>query len=171
MISLLQISESAHGLVVSYPTWAAIALLAATLALTAYAVVARARIRRRWPVSLAIVFAAWAGIYVTTFRTTIGIDTGSAYAFLRHDHTVRWKDAADIYLEQRGGDWCIVVVDRRQRAFDFDVADLSIEDRDRLMAYIVDRMPESAFARAPELLKRHAPAGARPAGFFGDQQI
>jgi hypothetical protein len=171
MISLLQISESAHGLILSYPRWTVIALLAATLLLAVYAVVARARIRRRWPVSLAIVFAAWAAIYVATFRTAIGIDAGSAYAFLRYDHTVRWKDAADIYLEQRGGDWRIVVLDRQRRAFDFDVAELSIEDRDRLMAYIVDRMPASAFGRPAELMKRHAPVGARPAGFFGDQQI
>ena len=171
MISLLQISESAQGLVLSYPVWTAIALLAATFLLTAYAVVARARIQRRWPVSLAIVFAAWAGIYVATFRTTIGIDTGSVYAFLRYDHTVQWKDAADIYLEQHGGDWRIVVLDRHRRAFDFDVAELSVEDRDRLMAYMVDRMPASAFGRPAELMKRHAPSATRAVGFLGDQQI
>jgi hypothetical protein len=77
----------------------------------------------------------------------------------------------DIYLERRGGDWQIVVIDVRARAHRFDVAELSIEQRDRMMAYMVDRMPEAAFKRAPELLKREAPSGVRPASFFGDQQI
>ncbi|MGZ9066904.1 MAG: hypothetical protein ACXW2I_16425 [Burkholderiales bacterium] len=115
----MQISETAHGVVLSYPLW-----------------------------------------------------TGSVYALLRYDHAVRWKDAADIYLEQRGGvNWHIVVLDRERRAFDFNVADLSIDDRDRIMAYMVDRIPESAFARDPTLLKRQAPHGPRPASFLGDQQI
>ncbi len=171
VISLLQISEGAQGLVLSYPLWIAVALVAATLALVALLVFGRKRLPRTWPVSVAIVFATWAAFYVATFRATVTDEAGSAYAFLRYDHTVRWKDAADIYLEHRGGDWQIVVIDGRRRAYRFDVAELSIEQRDRVMAYMVDRMPESAFRRVPELLKREAPAGVRPAGFFGDQQI
>ena len=171
VISLLEVSESAQGLVLSYPLWAAVALAAATAAFIALAVFGRARLRRRWPASVAIMFAAWAAFYVATFKAVVTDEAGSAYAFMRYDHTVRWKDAADIYLERRGGDWQIVVIDRSRRAYRFDVAELSIDERDRVMAYMVDRMPESAFRPAPELLKREAPAGARPAGFFADQQI
>ena len=164
-------SEGAHGLVLSYPTWVAAALAAAALAFLALAVFGRARLRRRWPVSVAIVFAAWAAFYVATFRATVTDEAGTAYAFLRYDHTVRWTDAADIYLERRGGDWQIVVLDAEQRAYPFDVAELSVEERDRVMAYMVDRLPEAAFHRAPELMKREAPSGPRPASFLGDQQI
>ena len=171
MISLLQISEGAQGLVLSYPLWTVIALAAGTLALGALFVFGRARLPRRWPVGIAIVFAAWAAFYVATFRATVTDESGSAYAFLRYDHTVRWKDAADIYLERRGGDWEIVVVDGRQRAYRFDVAELPVEQRDRVMAYMVDRMPETAFRRSPALLRREAPTGARPASLFSDQQI
>jgi hypothetical protein len=116
--------------------------------------------------------AAWAGLYFVTFRATLTDDAGSVYVFTGSPHTVHWRDAADIYLEQRGGghDWHIVVVDTQQRAFDFNVADLSIEDRDRVMAYMVDRMPDKAFARSPTLMKRQAPYGPRPAGLFSDQQ-
>jgi hypothetical protein len=173
MISLMQISTTAHGLVLSYPLWTSFAFGAIALAAAAYAVACRARIRRRWPVSLAILIAAWAAIYAGTFKATITDDAGSAYAFLRYSHSVRWQDAADIYLERRGNgnDWQIVVIDRERRAYRFDVAELSIPDRDRVMAYMVDRMPANAFRPAPELLKRHASPGARPASFFGDQQI
>lgn len=171
MISLVQISEGAQGLVLSYPAWTVVALGAGTLALAALAVFGRARLRRRWPVSVAIVFAAWAAVYVATFRATVTEEGGSAYAFLRYDHTVRWKDAADIYLERRGADWQIVVIDAQRRAYPFDVGELSIGERDRVMAYMVDRMPETAFRPAPELLRREAPSGARPAGFLSDQQI
>ncbi|HYC47298.1 MAG TPA: hypothetical protein VED01_17625 [Burkholderiales bacterium] len=171
MISLVQISESAQGLVLTYPLWIAIALAAATAALVVFAVVRARKLKRRWPLSLAVVFAAWACVYVATYRMSVSEESGAAYAFLRFDHVVRWNDAADIYLEQHGGDWRIVVIDRARRAFAFDVAELSIDQRDRVMAYMVDRMPQSAFPRAPELLRRHAGPGPRPASFFSDQQI
>ena len=173
MISLMQISENAHNLVLTYPWWLGTALGLTAAALAAYGFVRRARIPRLWPVTLAVVVAAWASGYVATFRTTITDEDGSVYAFLRYDHTVRWKDATDIYLEHRGGgsDWQIVVIDRQRRAYNFDVAELSIEDRDRVMAYMVDRMPATAAESPPELLKRRSADGARPAGWFGDQQI
>jgi hypothetical protein len=173
MSSLMYVSGGADRLVLAYPLWIGAALLIAASALVLLAALARKRIRRRWPISLAIVVAAWAGLYFATFNATITRESGSVYAFLRYDHSVRWKDAADIYLEHRGGgtEWHIVVLDRNRRAFDFNVADLSIEDRDRVMSYMVDRMPESAFRRAPALLKREASHGARPIGLFSDQQI
>lgn len=173
MISLLQVSEDGHGLVLSYPSWIAVGFTLVALALATYAVVRRRRMPRAWPVTIAVVVAAWAGIYVATFRTTVDDGGGSAYAFLRYDHSVRWKDAVDIYLEQRGGghDWQIVVVDRHRRSYNFDVAELSVEDRDRVMAYMVDRMPATAFARPPELLRRRAATGPRTVGLFPDQQI
>lgn len=173
MISLMQITEGAHGLVLTYPLWAGIAFLIGALALVAFAIVGRSRARRRWPITVATLVAMWAGLYFVTFKATITDDGGSVYAFMRYDHTVRWKDATDIYLEQRSGarDWHIVVLDRERRAFDFNVAELSIDDRDRVMAYMVDRMPDSAFQGAPALLKRRAPTGARPVGLFSDQQI
>jgi hypothetical protein len=172
MITPMQISETAQGLVLSYPLWTAVAFVAGTLALIALAVFGRSRIRRRWPISLAIVFAAWGAVYSATYQAIVTDEAGSAYAFLRYDHTVRWEDAADIYLERQGsGDWHIVVIDRHRRAYAFDVAELTVEERDRVMGYMVDRMPESAFRRKPELLKRQAPHAARPASFGNDQQI
>jgi hypothetical protein len=172
MISLLQVSEDGPGLVLSYPWWVGVAFVLFALALAAYAVLRRRRMPNAWPVALAIAVAAWAGIYVATFRTTVNDAGGSAYAFLRYDHAVRWKDAADIYLEHRGGghDWQIVVMDRQHRSYNFDVAELTVEDRDRVMAYMVDHMPPDAFDR-PELRKRRSAVGARPVGLFADQQI
>jgi hypothetical protein len=167
----MHISETPHGLVLSYPWWIGLALGLMAVALAVYGIRRRTRIPRLWPVTLAVVFAVWAGVYVSTFKTTVTDESGSVYAFLRYDHTVGWKDAADIYLEHRGGDWQIVVIDRQRRPYRFDVAELSAEDRDRVMAYMVDRMPAQAFAPAPELLKRRSAEGARPAGWFGDQQI
>ena len=144
-----------------------------SLALAASFFAQRMRFVRSWAATLAMLVAAWAGIYVATFRTTITEEAGSAYAFLRYDYTLRWKDAADIYVEQRGGanDWQIVVIDRRRRAYHFDVAELPVEDRDRVMTYMVDRMPPSAFERPPELLRRRSVSGPRAIGLFEDQQI
>jgi hypothetical protein len=129
-------------------------------------------VRRRWAIIVATSLSAWAGLYFVTFSATLTSDGGSVYGFMRYDYEVRWADAADIYLEHRGGahDWHIVVLDGKRRSFDFDVADLSIDDRDRVMAYMVDRMPASAFPRSPALLKRQAPTGARRVGLFSDQQ-
>jgi hypothetical protein len=172
MLSFMYVAVGADRLVLSYPLWIGVALLLVAIALFSYAAFARKRIRRRWPISLATLLAAWAGLYFATFNTTITAESGSTYAFMRYDHSVRWKDASDIYLERRGGgsDWNIVVVDGKRRTFEFNVSDLSIDDRDRVMAYIVDRMPENAF-RAPALLKREAPVGIRTIGVFSDQQI
>jgi hypothetical protein len=173
MVSLMHVSESAKGIVLSYPWWCGAALIVAAIALALFPAFRATRLRRRWPLTLAAFVAGWAGIYVATFHATITEESGSTYAFLRHNHTIRWKDASDIYLEHRAGgrDWQIVVTDRERRAYNFDVAELSIEDRDRVMGYMVDRMPSSAFQRSPELLKRRSAEGARPAGFFADQQI
>lgn len=169
----MQISQDAQGLVLSYPLWTGVALLAVAVVLLGCAVLARSRFRRRWAMSIAVMLAAWSGLYFLTFKATITDEAGSVYAFLRYDYRIPWKDAADIFLEQRGSgrDWHIVVIDRRRNAFDLNVAELSIDDRDRVMAYIVDRMPESAFRREPALMKRQAPQGARAVGWFGEQQI
>src|SRR5690242_761570 len=92
VISLLQLAEDTHGIVVSYPWWTGAAFGVFALALAAYAVLRGRRMRRAWPVTLAVIVAAWAAIYVATFSTTVNDDGGSAYAFLRYDHTVHWKD-------------------------------------------------------------------------------
>jgi hypothetical protein len=172
MFSSMHVSQSAHGVIVSYPLWTGLVFLVTAAALAGYSVVGGALIRRRWAITVAVIVSAWAGAYFATFKATLDDQAGSVYAFLRYDHSVRWKDAADIYLERRGGaDWYIVVLDSKRRAFDFNVADLTIEDRDRIMAYMVDRMPASAFARDPALLKREAPYAARRASSLTDQQI
>ena len=168
----MHVSQGADRLVLSYPLWIGLTLLLLAVALAAYVIRTRRRLRGIGPVSVATIVAGWAGLYFATFTATLTPDAASVYAFLRYDHEVRWKDATDIYLEQRGGgsDWHIVVLDRDRRAFDFNVADLSIEDRDRVMAYMVDLVPESAFSRSPALLKRQGPQGPRPVGLFSDQQ-
>lgn len=171
MFSLMHVTQGADRLVLSYPLWIACALLIAAGAFLGYGVLRRSR--RRWTMGLATLVAAWAGLYFATFNATFTGESGSVYGFLRYDQRMQWKDAADIYLEQRGGprDWYVVVVDRKRRIFDFNVADLSIEDRDRVMAYMVDRMPESVFRGEPALMKRHGAVGARRVGLFADQQI
>jgi hypothetical protein len=170
MFTAMQLSENASGLVLTYPLWigAAFAMLAAVA--VGYAFVTRGRARRRWPLIAATLIASWAGIYFSTFNATIGAETGSVYGFLRYDHSVRWQDARDVYLERRGGEWTIVVRDRNARAYDFNVADLSVEQRDRVMTYMVDRMPASAFRPDTTVLRREGP-GPRPASYFSDQQI
>ncbi|HEX2827262.1 MAG TPA: hypothetical protein VHP37_13015 [Burkholderiales bacterium] len=164
----MQISRSADALTLSYPLW--IGALFGLLAVFAvgYAVLERRRLRRNWPLIAAGAMASWACVYFATFDATITRDAGSVYGFLRYDQSVRWKDAADIYLERRGSDWTIVVRDRNARAYDFNVGDLSIEDRDRVMAYMVDRMPADAFRRDATVLRREGD-GPRPASFFSDQ--
>jgi hypothetical protein len=173
MITLLQVTQGPDQLVLSYPLWIGLTLLAIAGALLGRMLYARARIRRSWALAVAILLAGWSGLYFYTFKATLSDEAGSVYAFMRYDHAVRWADAVDIYLEHRGGgrDWHIVVIDRERRAHDFNVADLSVEDRDRIMGYMVDRMPAGAFARAPALLKRHADRGLRRVDLLGDQQI
>jgi hypothetical protein len=173
MFTLMHVSQSTDHLVLSYPLWVGAALLLAAAALCACAIFSRKRVRARWAVGVATVVATWAGIYFATFNARITNDAGSVYAFLKHDHSIRWKDASDIYLERRSGarGWQIVVLDRQRRAFAFDVADLSVDDRDQVLAYMVDRMPPDAFPREPALLKRKAPDHARRVGLFADQQI
>jgi hypothetical protein len=172
MYALMHVAEHTDRLVLSYPLWIGVTLLAAAGAFMACAVIGSRRIRRRWTLTVATAVAAWSGLYFATFNATLTHDSGSVSAFMASAHTVYWKDAADIYLEQRGSghDWHIVVLDVRQRPFDFNVADLSINDRDRVMAYMVDRMPETAFARSPTLMKRQAPYGPRPVGLFSTPQ-
>src|SRR4051812_8123555 len=113
MNSLMQVSQQADRLVLSYPIGLAVAFLVAAAALCVYAVFARKVARRRWALGTATLVAAWAGLYFASFNATITRDGGSVYAFMRYDHSVRWHDAADIYLEQRGAghDWHIVVLD------------------------------------------------------------
>jgi hypothetical protein len=170
MFSAMQISESSSGLVLSYPLWMGVVFLLLAAIAVECAVRGRDRIRRRWPLVAATVIASWAGLYFTTFSTIITAEAGSAYGFLRYDHSVRWHDAADIYLERRGGEWAIVVRDRSARAYDFYVGDLTVEQRDRVMTYMVDHMPPSAFHPDTALLKREA-SGARPVSLFSDQQL
>jgi hypothetical protein len=171
MFTLMQISRGADHLVLSYPLWIGTALLLAAAALAARAIFSRRR--RRWALGVASLVAVWAGTHFATFEATITNEAVSTYAFLRYDHGVHWRDATDIYLEQRGAGrgWRIVVLDRERRAFDFDVADLSVDERDQVLAYMVDRMPPEAFPRERALLKRHAPNHARRVGYFSDQQI
>ena len=169
----MHVTQGADRLVLSYPLWIGCALLIAAVALLGYGVLRGRRIRRRWTIGLATVVAAWAGLYFATFNATLTRESGSVYGFLRYDQRMQWKDAADVYLELRGAgrDWYIVVLDRQRRIFDFNVADLSIADRDRVIAYMVDRMPDSAFRREPTLRKRQGAVGARRVGLFADQQI
>jgi hypothetical protein len=172
MYSLMHVTQGVDQLVVSYPLWIGVVLLLAAAAFLVCALFAGKKIRRRWTVSVATVIAVWSGLYFATFNTTITREAGTVYGFLRYDHSIRWQDAVDIYLEQRGGgNWHIVVLDTHRHTFDFDVADLSIDDRDRVMAYMVDQMPDTAFPRAPALMKRQGPIGTRRVGLFADQQI
>ena len=172
MISVMQVTHGTDRLVLSYPLAVGVGLLLVATALAVGALVRRPRGRGQWALPTAAVVAAWAGLYFATFNVTITNETGSVYAFMRYDQDVRWKDAADIYLERRGGeDWHIVVLDKKRRAFDFSVADLPLEERDRVMAYMVDRMPPDAFTAAAPLLKREAAEGMRQIGLFADQQI
>lgn len=170
MFSPMQISEGPAGLVLSYPLWIGAVFLLLAAAAIARATLPRARVRRRWPFFAAAAIASWAGVYAATFSATITADAGRVYGFMRYDQAVRWQDARDIYLEHASGRWTIVVRDRNGRAFDFDVADLSVEQRDRVMTYMVDRMPESAFQRDTALLKRVGP-GPRPVSFSSDEAI
>lgn len=166
----MQLTQHADHLVLSYPWWIGTGLLiAATILLTCAAFGARA-LRRRWTATAAGAVSIWAGLYFTTFTAVITQESGSVHTFPRHEQTVNWKDATDIYLERSGGEWHIVIVDALKRKLEFNVADLPISDRDRVMAYMVDRMPETAFPRSPGLMKRHAPGASRPVGFFSDQQ-
>lgn len=171
MFSLMQVSLDADRLVLAYPLAVGVAFLLVAGALGVCAILARRRGRRRWAIAAATLVAAWAGIYFATFNATITNEGGSVYAFLHDDRALHWKDAADIYLERAGEDWRIVVLDRERRAFDFNVTDLAIEERDRVMAYMVDRMPSEAFKAAPVLLKRQAPEGPRRIGLFAEEQI
>lgn len=170
MFFAMQISQSEGALALSYPLWigALFGLLGAFA--VAYAVIARRRLRRNWPLLAASAIASWACVYFATFNATITPDAGSVYGFLRYDYSVRWKDASDIYLERRGGDWTIVVRDRNAYAYDFNVGDLSIEQRDRVMAFMVDRMPASAFRPDTTVLRREGD-GPRPASFLSDTPI
>ena len=173
MFSLMHISDEAHAIVVSYPLWVGLGLLALAAVLAACNFAAGVRIvRRRWVLSAAMLVAGWSGLYFATFKATIGPEAGTVYAFLRYDHTVAWKDAADIYLEQQGsGPSHIVVVDRKRRPYDFNVADLADTDRERLLDYMIARMPHDAPSDARALIKRQAPASVRRVGYFSDQQI
>jgi hypothetical protein len=159
MFTLMQISRGADHLVLSYPLWLGAALLLAATGLAARAIFSRRR--GRWALGIATVIAAWAGTHFATFEATISNEAASTYAFLRYDHGIRWKDATDIYLEQRGSGrgWRIVVLDR------------AVDERDQVLAYMVDRMPREAFPRERAFLKRHAPNHARRVGYFSDQQI
>ena len=166
----MQISENATGLALSYPLWIGAVFVLLSLVAAGYALLTRRRARRRWPFIAAAALSSWAAVYFTTFSTTLTAESGSVYGFLRYDHSVRWVDARDVYLQRRGGEWTIVVQDRDSRAHEFDVGDLSVEERDRVMTYMVDRMPANAFRPDSALLRREGP-GARPVSLFSDQQI
>jgi hypothetical protein len=173
MFSAMQISESAQGLVLTYPLSTGVVFLAVAALLTGYGLFGRRLIRRRSPVVLAGAVALAAASYFLTFRATLDDEAARVYAFLYADRAISWKDAADVYLERRegGDDWRIVVLDGRRRAFDFDVTHLSLEERHRVMAYMVDRVPAGVSSGTPALLERQAPYGPRRASVLSDQQI
>jgi len=173
MFSPMQISESAQGLVLSYPLSTGLIFLFAGIAVAALSLLGRRIIRRRWPIVLAAAVSMWAATYFLTFRAALDDQAGSIYAFPYSGWSIMWKDATDVYLEHRGGgtDWHIVVRDAQRRPFEFEVGDLSIEDRHRLMAFMVDRMPPGASSGEPALLLRRAPYGPRRASLLSDQQI
>lgn len=173
MFSAMQISESAQGLVLSYPLSTGLVFLAAAVALSGYGLLGRRFVRRRWPVVFAGFVALWAAGYFMSFTATLDQEAGSVYVFPGPQQSIRWQDAADVYLEHRGGgsDSRIVVLDAQRRMFDLDVANLSLDDRQRVMEYMVDRIPPGASGRTPALLERQAPAGARRVSLFSDQQI
>ena len=169
MLSPMHISESAAGLTLHYPLWIGVLFALLALVAVAYTAIARRRLKRYWPLLAAAAISSWAGVYFMTFSATFDAEGGAVYGFMRYDHSVRWRDARDVYLERSGGDWTIVV--RAERgAYELNVGDLAAEARDRVMAYIVDRMPASAFRPDTALLKREGD-GPRPVSFFSDQQI
>jgi hypothetical protein len=170
MLSFMQITENTAGLTLAYPLWIGAVFAALAVIAVAYTIIARRRLRRYWPLLAAAAIASWAGVYFTTFSTTITPGGGAVYGFLRYDHHVRWQDARDVYLERRGGEWTIVVRSSSVDAYDFNVGDLAVESRDSVMAYIVDHMPASAFRPDTALLKREG-EGARPVSFSADEQI
>jgi len=172
MTSLMHLSQHSDRLVLAYPAWVGIAFIVAAVVLVVCVVFGGQRTRRRSLFGVASVVAAWAGLYFATFNATITHETGSVSAFMHDQRAMQWKDAKDLYLERRGSerDSRIIVLDARGQPFEIGVGDLSIADRDRLMAYIVDHVPDSAFPRSPSLLKRHAPNGTRRVGVFSDQQ-
>src|SRR6266511_1215017 len=125
MFSLMRITQDARGLVVSYELWPGLSLIALAVVLAAVVTFRHTPVKRRWAMFAAILVAGWSGLYFTTFKATITPQSASVYAFMRYDHVVPWKEAADVYVEQQAGDAHIVLIDRQRRTLAMNVADLS----------------------------------------------
>lgn len=166
----MQLTSDAHGFSLAYHRAVGLSLVALAVILVAVIWFRRAPMRRRWTAFAAIVVAGWSGLYFATFQAKIGPQAASVYAFMQHDRVFSWTDAAEVYLEQRGGqDAQIVLVDRQRRVLAVNVADLDERDRERLVAYMVTRVASNGGHRSPTHVDRHAPA--RSQNLFNDQQI
>src|SRR4051812_43434982 len=87
MLPTMQIYENAGALVLSYPLWIGCMFVFLAGVAIGYAIVARRRLRRHWPLIAATLIGAWASVYFTTFSATITRDAGTVYGFLRYDDT------------------------------------------------------------------------------------
>lgn len=71
MLSALHLSTNVDGLVLPGPLWIATLFGALAAFAIGYAIVARRRLKRPWPLFAAAIMASWASVYFATFNATL----------------------------------------------------------------------------------------------------
>jgi len=141
-----KLTETSQGLVLSYPTWLGLVVLAIGVTLAVYGARGKAAPKMRLSYVIGTLAMVWGGVYVLTAKVTL-TDAGMRnYVFLVKDERLEWRDAASLQLERRqakgGPVWHIIVLDHAGQEFDIGTPGLSDADRSRVVKFIAAQVPQ-----------------------------
>ena len=140
---MLQLSESGQNLVITWPWWLGVLMVALGIALAVH--VCR---HFEWHGRMAGLVAATAllvggGIHFLTYRITLTPEEGRAYALVGGRQRLDWSQATSITMEERRGrgtSMWLVVHSAAGRRFEFTVTGLSGPEEHRVREYIAARI-------------------------------
>jgi len=141
---LMQVRESAQGLVLAYPLWLGLLVLVMGIALGIHLARARWDTKKHTGPAIAALFLMCAGVYWLTYRVTFTAQGARAYVFLYRDDRIDWSQVSGVTLEQREGGrgtrTYLVLQTTSGTQVDINVSGLSATDEQRVKSYIASKV-------------------------------
>lgn len=145
---MMQLNETAQGLVITYPWWLGLLVFALGIALAVWVWRNFEFSGKRLAQCAGTLVALFAGIYFFTYSTELTPEQGRSRALFRGGHTtVDWRQARGVVLEERPGKGTpmyIVVDTAHGKPFEINASDLSHGDRARVLFYIRTQISRAA---------------------------